>query len=364
MKKQVCSSLLTLSMTASILSPAAMAAEISVPDDNQNAIAAVSDTGSSSANNDITVNWGELEEGTLGDIESGTLDLSGNSENSDEEDESEESGPYSYEVDEETNEVCITKYNSATDTGAAIPSEIDGKPVTSIGANAFSGCDKLTWVSIPKSVKSIGEGAFQDCGLLKTVYYGGANPWDWKTVTKGENNTPLDEAVKKYKSLRSGDYLYQTDDNNQVSIKGYVGEDTNLEIPGTLEGKTVISIGSDAFKDMNTLESVTIPDSVTSIGAYALRDCSSLTSVEIPESVTSIGDYAFKGCSKLKSITIPNKVTSIADDTFNGCTSLTSINLSTALTSIGAGAFEGCSNLTAINIPTTVASIGARAFQN
>lgn len=58
----------------------------------------------------------------------------------------------------------------------------------------------------------------------------------------------------------------------------------------------VTTIGSGAFYECPSLESVTIPDSVTSIGSGAFEDCYSLESVTIPDSVTEIGGYAFCNC--------------------------------------------------------------------
>ena len=66
-----------------------------------------------------------------------------------------------------------------------------------------------------------------------------------------------------------------------------------IEIPSTLGGCPVTSIGDYAFFMCSGLASVTIPDGVTSIGERAFAYCSGLTSVTIPSSVTSIGSGAF-----------------------------------------------------------------------
>ena len=46
--------------------------------------------------------------------------------------------------------------------------------VTSIGAEAFSGCDSLKSISIPDGVNSIGNGAFMQCSSLETVAFSGS----------------------------------------------------------------------------------------------------------------------------------------------------------------------------------------------
>ncbi|MGM9553572.1 MAG: leucine-rich repeat domain-containing protein, partial [Faecousia sp.] len=110
---------------------------------------------------------------------------------------------------------------------------------------------------------------------------------------------------------------------------------TNADIPATIDGVAVTSIGHWAFRSRSSLTSVIIPNSVISIGYSAFEDCSSLTSVTIPNSVTSIRGYAFSGCSSLTSVIIPNSVTSIGYSAFKDCSSLTSVIIPNSVTSIG-----------------------------
>ena len=70
-----------------------------------------------------------------------------------------------------------------------------------------------------------------------------------------------------------------------------------LEIPATIEGYPVTSIGAWAFYRCSALTSITIQDGVASIGNYAFYYCSSLTSITIPSNVVSIGKGTFSGCT-------------------------------------------------------------------
>ena len=216
-----------------------------------------------------------------------------------------------------------------------------------------------------------------------------------------------------------GLYTYSVNpDNVSVTITDYPETATGaIEIPATIDGRSVTSIGGSAFLWCSSLTSVTIPDSVTSIGNAAFDGCFSLTSINIPDSVTSIGSSAFRNCSSLTSITIPDSVTSIgnsaflgtnltyssvdgveylfsdsyaflidgssaggdlslpsdvggkpirviADRAFYNCTSLTSVTIPNSVTSIGDYAFWNCTGLTSITIPNSVTSIGDYAFYN
>jgi hypothetical protein len=197
-------------------------------------------------------------------------------------------------------------------------------------------------------------------------------------------------------AVQAQDYTYTTN-NGAITITGYTGSGGAVDIPGTITGLPVTSIGYEAFYYCTSLTSVTIPNSVTSIEGGAFNYCTSLTSVTIGNSVTSIGNDAFNGCTSLTAITvdalnsvyssvagvlfnksqttliqcprgkagsyaIPNSVTSIGGGAFDSCTSLTNVTIPDSVTSIGNDAFSECRSLTSVTIGNSVTSIGYAAF--
>jgi len=134
-----------------------------------------------------------------------------------------------------------------------------------------------------------------------------------------------------------------------ITITGYTEPGGIVSIPATIDGKPVIAIGDEAFRN-KSLTDITIPNSVTEIGDFAFFG-NQLTSIIIPDRVTKIGNYAF-GSNQLTSITIPNSVTKIGDYTF--CNNqLTSITIPNSVTEIGDCAFRN-NRLTSITISTNV----------
>ncbi len=297
----------------------------------------------------------------------------------------------------------VTDCNTSASGALEIPATYKGKPVTSIGDDAFCGCS-LTSINIPDGVTSIGDRAFDGCSSLTSIdipdsvtsiglcaFY---NCSSLTSINIPDGVTSIgDSAFRDCSSLTSinipdsvtsiGDWAFNecssligiwVDENNPNYSSDTYGvlfnkaQTTLIQAPGALAGEysipdSVTSIGDSAFKYCDNLTYINIPDGVTSIGYSAFNGCSSLTSVTIPNSVTSIGGYAFSGCSSLTSVTIPNGVTSIGDWTFSSCSSLTSIDIPDSVTSIGLCAFYNCSSLTSINIPDGVTSIGDSAFK-
>ena len=109
------------------------------------------------------------------------------------------------------------------------------------------------------------------------------------------------------KELVYGDFEYEINYEDCITILEYKGSDTSVTIPDTIDGRKVTSIGGYAFRDCTSLTSVTIPDSVTSIGHGAFDNCTNLTSITIPDSVTSIGDYAFNRWKSSQTIYIKGR---------------------------------------------------------
>ena len=191
---------------------------------------------------------------------------------------------------------------STSTTIADIPSSIivNGTKyrVTSIGARAFEGRSDITYLSIPYSIKSIGEYAFMGCGSNMTVNI--ADPESWCQMQLGnEHASPLSSASK---------------------VLVYDVETTSIDIP-----ETVTSINAFTFYQCSCITSVNIPSSVTSIGSSAFEDCDYLTSLTLSDGLQSIGGSAFEGCKRLPSVTIPSTVTSIAINAFKNCSGLLSV---------------------------------------
>ena len=146
---------------------------------------------------------------------------------------------------------------------------------------------------------------------------------------------------------------YTTTDGKSLGIKGESVTDTYNNGLGVIRFSTdellVRYINSGNLSVSETLESISLPNSVTVIGDFAFEGCSSLSNITLPNSITNIGNGAFSGCSSLTSITIPSSVISIGDGAFSGCSSLTSTTIPNSVTSIGNGAFEGCTGTLTIN---------------
>jgi len=302
-----------------------------------------------------------------------------------------------------------------------------GSGVTSIGTYAFSYCYRLTSITIPDGVTSIGNNAFSGCTILTGITVDENN-----TSYASVDGILYDKDKKKLILVPSGktgnvtipDSVTSIEDNafegctsltgitvdennpNLASVNGILYNNDKTKIILVLKGITnvtipdsVTSIEDNAFSGCTILTgitvdennpnfasvngilydkdkkklilvprgkigNVTIPDGVTSIENNAFYLCTRLTSVTIGSDVTSIGDHAFFNCTNLTSVTIPNSVEYIDNLSFYYCTSLTSVTIGNGVTNIGHYAFSNCTSLTSVTIESDVTSIGYRTFYN
>ena len=290
----------------------------------------------------------------------------------------EETAPneFSWVTNSDAVSITITAYTGPGGS-VVIPNMINGYYVTSIGQQAFFGCDSLTSIVIPEGVTNIGPEAFEFCTGLTSAFFVGNVPPDFGNAFYGDPDAIVDYALGAagWGATFGGapttgvtppfEFNYQVADGS-ITITGYNGHGGVVVIPANIYGYAVTSIGSggpEVFGGRN-VTSVTIPASVTSIGGYAFQNCVSLTNIVIPNSVTSVGVEAFAICKDLTSVTVPSSVTNIGGWAFEYCVSLTNILIPNSVTSIGDYAFQLCTNLTSITIPASVANIGDNAFED
>lgn len=236
--------------------------------------------------------------------------------------------------------------------------------IVGIADKVFAGCPELNFVSLPKSLKYVGEGAFRECVKLYTVQMS-----DNSVVEIGDNafrkcefltHVVLGQGLEKI-----GSYAFYKCSN----LNG--GEDM---IPDS-----VIKIGTSAFKDtdlwndtealkenggivyagnwvvgFNTqgLTTGTLKADTVGISDYAFYECTSLQSLIRLEEVKYIGRGAFYGCTSLATASLRN-IKAIDEYTFYKCTSLFRIELPVRLETIGRSAFYKCEMLDALDLSKT-----------
>lgn len=184
--------------------------------------------------------------------------------------------------------------------------------------NLFMHGSKITSLTIPSSVITIGWAAFTDSKSLTNI------------VVSSNNS--------KYDSRENCNAIIETNSNTLI-----------LGCQNTTIPNSVTSIGERAFRNCVGLTSISIHDSISQIGESAFSQCTGLNFIDIPNSITKIDKFVFEGCSNLVNIIIPSSVTSICDYAFKNCTRLKSVTIGNSVTSIGQQAFNICEVLSDIN---------------
>lgn len=174
--------------------------------------------------------------------------------------------------------------------------------VTIVSANAFRGSGALS-VTIPASVKTIGDSAFRECNSLISV-----------TISEG---------VERIGGSAFQSCAALTSITLPASVKE-VGEAAfwqcqKLETVTFQPGSTEVTMGNNMFTQCYALSSVTLPKQIDRIGVGMFQNCQLLTSVIIPDGAVSIDQSAFASCAALTEVWIPDSVTTIGIAAFSAC---------------------------------------------
>ncbi len=289
---------------------------------------------------------------------------------------------------------------SGSDTAVEVPPEIDGRPVTAIGKDAFADKTEITSVTVPDSVTAIGEGAFAGCTGLTTIMI----PEGLDTTKAGISGTAakITYTVDENGKITITSVTPGTDGDGgkkPVTLPDTIGgqkpeipdtvKETMKDIPHEHKGGTAtctqkavceicgVEYGDFAEHDWSgswvvTKEPTATEDGVeetactygcgekkqrtipatgdgevwkgviTSEGVKIVGYSGSDTAVEVPSEidgrpVTAIGENAFAGKTEITSVTVPDSVTTIDEDAFAGCTGLTTIVIPEGLDTTKAG---------------------------
>ena len=232
-----------------------------------------------------------------------------------------------------SDENIVTPYRSEAFDGYIVSNSYeDGqgkivfdRDITTIEYSAFYYCKNLTSIVIPSSVNNLSKsslsgyyqyGAFYNCSALKSITLLAATPPAGSTdVLYNTNNCIIyvpGESVAAYKQAAvwksyadriyaigtewTGTSLVYTSTTgeaiaaNKGPANGNLVSNTYFDGKGTMEfDRDVETVVNNAFYNVKTLSTITLPASVKSIGSWAFYDCSNLTTITLLGSVPPTG---------------------------------------------------------------------------
>lgn len=226
----------------------------------------------------------------------------------------------------------------------------------SVGYGGSPTNKELIWTTSDENVAKVSEDG--------TVTATGAGTAIVTATSVGKNNGQEEPASASCTVTVTGLYegFKYNVENNEITITGYSGSETSIQIPATIHGKQVTKIQDNAFISKK-FASVVIPEGVTTLGKNAFRANRSLTQLTLPSTISVIGQGAFSMCESLVDVVIPEGVTQISTDAFNDCESLVNVTLPKSLKTIGSNAFADCTSLTTIKLPDNLQSITSTSFE-
>lgn len=192
----------------------------------------------------------------------------------------------------------------------------------SIGKEAFQK-NYITEVTIPESVRAIGQSAFYYNQSLKSVTLNNSI----ETI-----NRSLFNSCNKLAVVRGGRNVKIVDQS------AFAGCDSLRSISDI----TPVTINSSAFYNCRKLESLNF-SRIKSIGYESFYNCFGLKEADLT-TLTSINGRSFIGCTGLKKVTFGNDITTIKSEAFNGCDALEEVVLGSSINSLESNCFYSTKN--------------------
>lgn len=235
-----------------------------------------------------------------------------------------------------------------------IPATAEGLTVTAIGSSVFSSCSNVKSITIPETVKEIGNNSFKECRDLVTLNLGGV-----ERIGTGCFYYPGADFQKALKSVDLSNVKY-IGNNSFVNFPNL----TSVELSPELE-----SLGTGCFQGCPKVELEFPEDSRYAVIDNIVYECNGTgadkqpvsllmlqpnfngSDITLPATVTSIATRAFEGNTNLRTINLGN-VQTVGNYTFMNCKNLTTVMGSENIVNLGSSAFSGCTSLNSFSIGT------------
>lgn len=221
-----------------------------------------------------------------------------------------------YEYEETSRGLIITRFVDFDEDVVVIPNVIEGKRVIAVGNHAFKGCVGIEKIIISEGIEILGNGVFLNCKQLREAELPDSLRRIGTTDATGcpavlGSMTKFDGAFE-YTALTS---ITIPDSVKYVGEYSFAGCDRlkKVILPSKLR-----EIHKGTFRWCRGLEEAMLPRELEAVRLSAFEGCESLKSVDLPEGVTSIEEGAFAGCKNLASIYIPDSVVEIGGGKGNG----------------------------------------------